>query len=70
MQFTDKLELVIDEYKDNLGQPAQDKRSGVSGVTLPAEPCLKTNRDLTAILALVTLCKTWGGCKLGAGLVP
>ena len=31
---------------------------GVQYVTLPAEPRLNTNHDLTAILALVALCKT------------
>jgi len=64
MQFTDKLELVIDEFEDDPGWPAHDKQIVCYGqvqcyihVTLPSEPCLKTNCTLTAILALVTLCK-------------
>ena len=67
MRLTDKLELVIDEYEDDPGRPARDKRTVCYGqvqsyiyITLPAEPCLKTNSDLSAILALVTLCKTNG----------
>jgi hypothetical protein len=58
---------VIDEYEDDPGRPARDKRSVNYGqvqsytyVTLPAMPCLKTDRDSTAILALITLCKTNG----------
>ena len=58
---------MIDEYEDNPGQPAWDKRIVCYGqvqsyvhVTLPARPCLKTDRDSTAILALVKLCKTNG----------
>jgi len=67
VRFTDKLELVIDEYKDDPGQPAWDKQVVCYGrvhsyihVTLPTEPRLKTNRKSTAILTLVTLCKTNG----------
>jgi len=67
VQFTDKLELVIDEYKDDLGRPAWDKRVVCYGqvhsyicVTLPAEPRLKTDCKSTAILMLVMLCKTNG----------
>lgn len=58
---------MIDEYEDDPGRPARDKRTVCYGqveyyvhVTLPAEPCLKTGRDSTAILALVKLCKTSG----------
>jgi len=65
VRFTDKLELVIDKYKDDLGRPAQDKQvvcyrqvHSYIHVTLPAEPCLKTDRKSTAILVLVMLCKT------------
>ena len=61
MGFTDKLELVIDEYEDNPGQPARDKQVVCYGqvhsyirITLPAKPHLKTNRKSTAILTLVT----------------
>ena len=67
MQFTDKLELVIDEYKDDPGRPAWDKQVVCYGqvhsyirVTLPAKPHLKTDCKSTAILALVMLCKTNG----------
>ena len=67
MRFTDKLELVIDKYKDDPGRPAWDKQVVCYGqvhsyirVTLPAEPHLKTDCKSTAILALVTLCKTNG----------
>jgi hypothetical protein len=67
VRLTDKLELVIDEYEDDPGRPARDKRVVCYGqvhsyihVTLPAEPRLKTDRESTAILALVTLCKTNG----------
>jgi hypothetical protein len=66
-RLTDKLDLVIDEYEDDPGRPARDKRIVGYGqvqsyvyVTLPAEPCLKIDRDSTAILVLVTLCKTNG----------
>jgi len=69
-----RLELVINEYEDDPGQPAQDKQTVCYGqvlsylyITLPAEPCLNTNHDSTAILALVTLCKTNG---MDASLVP
>ena len=69
-----RLELVIDEYEDDPGRPAWDKRIICYGqvqsyiyVTLPAEPRLKTTHDSTAILALVTLCKTNG---MDASLVP
>ena len=62
-----RLDLVIDKYKANPGQPAHDKQimcySQVQSfiyVTLPAERHLKTDCDSTAILALVTLCKTDG----------
>ena len=58
----------MDEYEDDPGQPAWDKRTVCYGqvqsyvyVTLLAEPCLKTNSDSTAILALVKPCKTEGG---------
>ena len=58
---------MIDEYEGDLGQPARDKQTVNYGqvqlyiyVTLPAMPWLKINRDLTAILALVRLCKTDG----------
>ena len=58
---------MIDEYEDNPGRAARDKRivsySQVQcyvHVTLPAEPRLNTKKDSTAILALVTLCKTNG----------
>ena len=58
---------MIDEYEDDPGRPARDKRIICYGqaqsyvhVTLPARPCLKTDRDSTAILALVKLCKTNG----------
>jgi len=67
VRFTDKLELVIDEYEDDLGRPARDKQvvcyrrvHSYIRVTLPTEPRLKTDRESTAILALVTLCKTNG----------
>ena len=62
-----RLELVIDEYEDDPGRPARDKQIVCYGqvqsyayVTLPAESHLKTNQNLTAIFALVTLCKTNG----------
>ena len=58
---------MIDEYEDEPGRPARDKQIVCYGqvqsyihVTLPAEPCLKTNHDSPVILALVTLCKTNG----------
>jgi hypothetical protein len=58
---------VIDEYKDDPGRPACDKQIVCYGqvqsyiyITLPAEPRLKTDRDSSALLALVTLCKTNG----------
>ena len=58
---------MIDEYEDDPGRPARDKRTVNYGqvqsyiyVTLPATPWLKINRNSTAILALVTLCKTDG----------
>ena len=58
---------MIDEYKDNPGQPAQDKwivcYSQVQSyvyVTLPAEPHLKMKSDSTTILTLVKVCKTNG----------
>lgn len=58
---------MIDEFEDDPGRPARDKRIVCYGqvqsyvyVTLPAEPRLKTNSDSTAILALVKLCKTNG----------
>jgi len=63
--YTDKLELVIDKYEDDPGQPAQDKQvvcyrqvHSYIRITLPTKPHLKTDRKSTAILALVTLCKT------------
>ena len=69
-----RLELVIDEYEDDPGRPARDKRTVCYGqvqsyiyITLPAEPQLKTSQDSTAILALVSLCKTNG---MDASLVP
>lgn len=70
----EKLELVIDEYENDPGRPARDKRVVRYGqvqsylhVTLPAEPRIETRRDSTAILALVRLCKTDGE---DASLVP
>ena len=58
----------MDEYENDPGRPARDKRTVCYGqvqsyvyVTLPAEPRLKTNSDSTAILALVKPCKTEGG---------
>ena len=67
MRFTDKLDLVIDEFEDDPGRAAQDKQVVCYGqvqsyirITLPAEARLKTVRDVTAILTLVTLCKTNG----------
>ena len=58
---------MIDEYEDDPGQAARDKRIVSYGqvqcyvhVTLPAKPRLNTKKDSTAILALVTLCKTNG----------
>jgi len=74
MRFTDKLELVIDEFEDDPGRPASDKQIVCYGqvqcyihVTLPSEPRLKTDRASTAILALVTLCKTNG---MDASIAP
>jgi hypothetical protein len=62
-----RLELVIDEYEDDPGRPARDMRTVCYGqvqsyiyITLPAAPRLETTRDSTAVLALVTLCKTNG----------
>jgi hypothetical protein len=67
----DKFDLVIDEYENQPGRPNRDKRVVCYGqvqsyiyVTLPAEPRLSTERDSTAILALVTLCKTNGDASL------
>ena len=58
---------MIDEHEDDPGRPARDKRVVCYGqvqsyiyVTLPAKPCLNTTYDSTAIIALVTLCKTNG----------
>lgn len=58
---------MIDEYEDDPGRPARDKRIIAYGqvecyilVTLPAMPPLKTNHEATALLALVKLCKTGG----------
>ena len=58
---------MIDKYEDKPGCPAHDKQIVCYGqvqsyiyVTLPAEPCLKTNHNLPVILTLVTLCKTNG----------
>ena len=58
---------MIDQHEDDPGRPACDKQIVCYGqvqsyihVTLPAEPCLKTKCDSTAILALVCLCKTNG----------
>ena len=74
MLIPDKLDLVIDEFEDDPGRPAQDKQIVCYGrvqsyihVTLPAEPSLRTDHNSTAILALVTLCKTNGE---DASLVP
>ena len=62
--LTNKLKLVIDEYEDDLGRPAWDMRTvcysqvqSYIHVTLPAELCLKTGTNSTALLALVMLCK-------------
>ena len=62
-----RLDLVIDKYEANPGQPACNKQivcySQVQSfiyVTLPAERHLKTDCDSTVILALVMLCKTDG----------
>ena len=62
-----RLDLVIDKYEANPGRPARDKQIMCYGqvqsfiyVTLPAKQHLKTDCDSTAILALVTLCKTDG----------
>jgi len=58
---------MIDKYEDNPGRPARDKQVVCYGqvhsyiyIMLPAEPRLNTNCDATAILVLVTLCKTNG----------
>ena len=62
-----RLDLVIDKYEADPGRPAHDKQivcySQVQSfiyVTLPAKQHLKTNRDSTAVLTLVMLCKTDG----------
>ena len=69
-----RLELVIDEYEDDPGWPTWDKQIVCYGqvqlyihVTLLAEPHLRTDHDLTAILALITLCKT---SRMDASLTP
>ena len=58
---------MIDEYEDDPGRPPRDKQIICYGqvqsyvyVTLQAEQHLNTKCDSTAILALVTLCKTNG----------
>lgn len=58
---------MIDEYEDEPGRPARDKQVVCYGqvqyyihITLPAKPRLGLDRDATAILALVRLCKTNG----------
>ena len=56
---------MIDEYEDDPGRAAKDKKVVCYGqvgayihVTLPAEPRIGTNRNSDTLLALVTLCKT------------
>ena len=58
---------MIDKYEDEPGRPACDKQVVCYGqvqsyiyITLPAKPHLGINRNATAILALVKLCKTDG----------
>ena len=62
-----KFSLVVDEYEDDPGRPAKDKRIiGYGNVhlyayaTLPAHPSLGISKDRTDILAIVSLCRTNG----------
>ena len=57
----------MDEYEDDLGRPARDKHTIMYGqvqfyayITLQANLRLGLTRDMTAILAVVSLCRTNG----------
>ena len=62
-----QFELVIDQFENDAGRQARDKRIVGYGqvqayihVTLPAHPNIKIKEDVPAIMALVRLCNTNG----------